>query len=242
MRNTRYLAGIAVSALLLAACGKQAGTQTKPIAIDGPAPVPSIGLPLPAPNVGGATDPAHEALAKAIAAFKAMPAYEAKMAFMQKSGAKAVKGVYALGGKQPRTLRLYVETGTGEGTHILWTGGEKVKVRPAGILSAVTVDLPQDDDRLKSVRGYVLSDTDIPAMFTFLSDPANTLSPPQQTSEGLLLHCAGHKFPKGVVAMNGVFDPVTMLPRKVEMMDSKEVVLRFVITGMTRKSDISLSI
>jgi hypothetical protein len=164
------------------------------------------------------------------------------MAFMQKSDSKAVKGVYQLAGMQPRTLRLFVETGTGEGTKLLWRGGSTVKVRPAGFLGAITVDLPQTDERLKSVRGYVMSDTDIPAMFGFLADPANKLDAPQQTSEGVQLHCTGTKFPRGVVAMNGVFDPVTMLPRKVEMMDAKEVVLRFVITGMTKKSSISLEI
>jgi outer membrane lipoprotein-sorting protein len=240
MRKFQFPVALAGAALLLAACGKQAVTQTRPIAVD-PGPAPTI-VTLPAPAVGPATDAAHEALVKAIAAFKAMPAYTAKMAFMQKNGSNAVKGVYDLAGKQPRTLKLFVESGTGEGTKLLWQGGEKVKVRPAGILSAVTVDLPQDDERLKSVRGYVLSDTDIPAMFTCLQDPANTLSGPDQTADGLVLHAKGHKFPRGVVAMNGVFDPVTMLPRKVEMMDSKEVVLRFVITGMTRKPDISLSI
>ncbi|MDB5099916.1 MAG: hypothetical protein JWM80_4337 [Cyanobacteria bacterium RYN_339] len=241
MRSYQFPVALVLTTLLLAACGKESATQTKPIVLDPPTST-TIGVPMPMPEVGGAVDPSRAVLTRAIAAFKAMPAYEAKMSFMQKNGANAVKGMYALGGKQPRTLRLFVETGTGEGTKLLWQGGEKVHVRPAGFLSAVTIDLPQSDERLKSVRGYVLSDTDIPAMFTCLSDPANTLAPPQQTADGVQLHCTGHKFPKGVVAMNGVFDPVTMLPRKVEMMDSKEVVLRFVITGMTRKNDISLSI
>ena len=105
MRNERAACGWLLAASLLAACGAQPSTHPSPVSIEPPATWAPPTLPLPLPNVGGAAVSAHDTLVKAIAAFRAMPAYEAKMAFMQKQGSASAKGVYSLSGKQPRTLR-----------------------------------------------------------------------------------------------------------------------------------------
>lgn len=242
-----------LGAVLLTACGAQPMTQLKtstPMVASHPVPLPVIGVPVPggapanAPGAtpNGAADPAHAALQKAMDAFHALPAFEANMSFMQKQGDKSASGSYRLAGKQPRTLRLEVVEGTGQGTKLLWTGGKTVKVRPAGLLGAITVDLPQDDDRLKSVRGYTLEDTDFPAFFTQFGDPANHLAAPSVTGEGLQLTVTGPRLLKGVASMTGTFDPNTLMPRKIEMSDGKQVVLRFVVTNFHAVPSISLSI
>lgn len=228
-------------ALGATACGMQPATHPKPISLGTSAAAPAVPA-RPVASAAPAADPAHAFLARANAAFLALPAYHAKMSFFQTNGEKSGSGVYDLSGKQPRTLNLHVIEGDGQGTKILWTGGDTVKVRPAGLLSAITVDLQQDDERLKSVRGYTLKETDIPGLMGQMGDPANQLAGPTQTADGAVVRVTGPHLLKGVVAMTGTFDPVTMLPRKVEMTDGHQVVLRFVISNMRAQSSISLEI
>jgi hypothetical protein len=241
VRGTWQSLALAAVAALSVACGAHP-TNPRPIKLAGtqaPTEAP-VATPTPLAVPGG--DPARTFLAQASAAFRAMPAYEARMDFFQKAGKTSSRGSYELAGRQPRTLKLFVREGSGEGTKLLWKGGEMVKVRPAGFLSAVTVELAQTDERLISVRGYTLGDTDIPALFGYFADPANRVTGPETTADGLMLKATGTRFPKGVVSMTGIFDAKTLLPSKVEMSDGREVVLRFVISNMRAKRDISLEI
>lgn len=237
--------GLAALTALVAACGEHPGSTEAPSAVSKPraaSPAPAQQQPTTPASADPAQAAARELLAKATATFENSPAYTTKMDFYQKMGSKTVSGRYDIAGKSPRTMRIVVEKGTGEGTKILWKGGATATVRPTGLLSAITVDLAQDDERLKSIRGYTLEQTDIKALFDELSDPANTVAGPQQTSDGLVVHCTGPHLLSGVASVDGVFDPQTLLPRKIQMFDSKEVVLRFAISNMQLKSSVSLSI
>jgi hypothetical protein len=60
-----------------------------------------------------------------------------------------------------------------DGVKILYTSGvgDKVKVRPAGVLSLVTTDLSKKDDRITSANSYTADDTDFYGMARRFSQP-----------------------------------------------------------------------
>ena len=229
---------------LLSACGTHpSATATTPT------PFPSVNDPLPmveiprsaAPEGTGPAGDGRSVLAQVVAAFKAIPAYEAQMTFYQKaSGKTAVSGLYQLTGQAPRTLKLHIVSGGGAGSHLLWSGGKTVKVRPGGFLSALSLDLQLNDARLTSVRGYTLDQTDIPALLDGFA--RNKLGAPIPTPHGVVITATGLHLLAGIVSMTGTFDAQTYLPSKVEMSDGHEVVLRFVITGMHAVKATTLSI
>ena len=181
-----------------------------------------------------AIDP-HEFLARVHATFDAMTHYRMKLNFFQKQGSQTSAGVYDMQGSQPRTLVINILQGNSSGTKLLWKGGSTCKVRPTGFLSALTVDLAISDERVVSVRGYTLAQTDIPAMYKLLDAPGNhaVLVAPgvvEVTGSGLL---------KGIVKMRGTFNAATAIPTRIEMWDAKESVVRMTIDGLRPVSSIN---
>lgn len=225
-----------VATLALAACGTSpSGAKwTRPARPEPSATAPVTPAPPPAPGSGMGS----ELVEKAFAAFTAMPGFETEMRYMQKKGAETSQGTYEIAGKQPRKLKISIKVGKSQGTKLYWDGGSKVKVRPTGFLSAVTVDLPLTDARFKSVRGYTLKDTDIVAMFTMMRDPANRV---ELAGPGMIT-VTGPNLMKGCVKMVTRFDTRTLLPYKVECSDAREVVFRIELKNMRANKNVSLAI
>lgn len=219
--------------LSLAACGAQPAGVECPAPVE-PEPVPVTSAPAPAPNAPGGL----ALVQRAQAAFKAMGGYETEMSYYQKMGAKTASGVYALAGKQPRKLKIEIKQGNSQGAKLYWEGGKTIKVRPGGFLSAIALDLPLDDNRIISVRRYTLDQTDLPAMFNLMLDPANAVSAGEQ---GMVIITGPHLL-KGCVRMVARFDPATTLPTDVELSDAKEVVFRMRLRNFHRNDHVSLDI
>lgn len=225
--------------LALAACGTNPGGAQWERPANPPETGPSTPVSAsPAPAPGPATGSASALIEKSYKTFMAMPGYEAEMKYTQKGPKASSFGTYKLGGKPPRTLRINVVVGKSAGVKLFWQGGKTIKVRPAGFLGAVTVDLPVNDTRFKSVRGYTLEQTDLVAMFSYMRDPAHK-SELQGADTAVV---TGPKLLKGCVKMIVRFDPATALPRTVDMYDAKEVVYHVELTNFRVNKNVSLAI
>jgi hypothetical protein len=200
----------------------------------------AVAIPTAAPPVPGApldTRTGAALVSRAKALFEAMPAYRLKVWFSQKGPSKKSVGRYEITGQQ-RTMRINILEGNEVGTKVLWRGGPSATVRPPGFLSAITVDLALTDHRLLSVRDYTLAQTDLHAMFGYMSDANNQLT--QTAPDGVDIR--GPKLLPGCGTMHVTFDLVTGLPKTLEMSDSKEVVYQLRIEQLTRLSSVDLSI
>jgi outer membrane lipoprotein-sorting protein len=225
-----------MAALAATACGAEP-SAVAPVCPD-PEPTP-LESPSGAPGApAGSLGDARALILKSESAFKAMKGYEADMSWMQKQGSETASGVYQITGKQPRQLRVVIKQGHNEGTKLFWTGGKTAKVRPGGFLSAIAVDLPLSDKRLLSIRNYNLEQTDLPAMYAMLLDPASaaTLTAPGMVS------LTGPRLLKGCVKGVVRFDMATLMPQQIELSDAREVVYRVNLKAFRRNDRASLDI
>ena len=171
MRPSRPIA-TSLLTLMLVGCGMDPTETPRPR----PTPRPSATPPVPeTPAPGAEAD--RTLVTKAYATFKAMRGYQAELTFMQKSSVKTTTGVYEIAGRSPRKLFIHIKQGNNQGVKLLWEGGSKVKVRAGGLLGAIALELPKDDDRFLSVRKYSIDQTDIHALFDMMTDPAHTVAP-----------------------------------------------------------------
>lgn len=201
------------------------------------APRPSaapVARPSPAPNAG----PAQAMVAKSFATFKAMRGYQTELTYMQKSATKKSTGVYEIAGRSPRKMYLHIKEGNNQGAKILWEGGAKVRVRAGGLLGAIAIELPKDDDRFMSVRKYTLDQTDIHSMYAMMIDPAHTITPTGPDS----VLITGPKLLKGCVKMMVKFNPATSLPTQMELSDTREIVFSIKLKNFRRNDQVSLTL
>lgn len=240
------LAGLLLAATPIAAgCGAAPEPITcpePPAMPTEPAPNNPIGGPAAPGMPGGQADPARDMVARSQAAFTAFKGYELEMKYFQKQGSKTSTGTYEIRGKQPRAMRIFIKEGGSKGTTVRWDGGSTCQVRPGGLLGAITVTLSLDDERLKGVRGYTLDMTDLPSMYGFMLDPANQATFLGQGPQGVAVAVSGPKLLKGCQRMVTSFDPTTLMPKKVEFMDSREVVFRMTLSNMKPRPNVSLEI
>lgn len=243
-----------IGAALLAGCGIQP-TPTTPER-DRPEPRPSArpshpaapGMPgmmppgvAPMPGMPGAGDP-FELLDRSRAAFEAMPGYACEMSFTQKGPTKTSHGTYAVEGKQPRSLKLEVKAGGTAGAKIRWDGGSTCKLRAPGVLGAIAIDLPINHDRLISVRGYTLKDTDIVALYTMITSRKNQVQALGPTNQGPAFALTGPGLLKDIKRMVVVLDPQSLLLKSFEMSDGKEVVYKMQIKNIRAKKNVNLDL
>ena len=217
--------------LVVTGCGKEppaAPTCAPPAPLRTFAPLPPQGPgaqpgALPGPPPGG--QPAA-LIAAAIAAARALPAYELEMRWEQKQGARRTQGIYSVAGQAPRTTRIVIKSGESEGTRVLYQGGTTARVRLAGLLGAVALDLPVDDERLRSVRGYTIAQTDLPAFLTLLGDPRHRTVALGEAAAGPRIGLAGGPLLPGCVRAEAILDRQSGLPAQLAFYDAREVVYR----------------
>lgn len=235
---------------ILAGCGTDGPTRTS--CGTGAADLPAVqpgpggyigGPPGAQPGAPGQDDPQARALIQRTSeAVRALPAYQLEMRWMQKQGSKTARGVYDITGKAPRTIRIDIKEGKGAGTKVLFTGGSTAKVRPDGLLGAITVDLSVNDDRLTSVRGYNIPQTDLKGLMDQLIDPRHKARLLAQSPERAAIEVMGGPLLKGCVKMVVEVDPNTGLPLVIDQYDAREVVFHLDIRNFRAKKNVTVEI
>jgi hypothetical protein len=229
--------GALTGALAGAACGgapPPAPTQHK-VEVPPPAPQPSG---VPAPPDGKAT----ELAAQARKAFAALPGYRTKMRYMQKNGSKISRGLCDIAGKPPLSMRIEIFEGESVGTKLAWFGGNKVKVRPGGLLSPIVVDLSLTDERLVSVRGYNLSQTNLDSLLKMLADPQGRLTYTGKSGGDDVVATTGGHLLTGCNKMVAILDGKSHIPKQAELSDGREIVFQVKLTDFRPESRINFDI
>lgn len=237
------LAGMLL-ATVVAGCGTSPATPS-PCSCPEPQPMPiepGPGGPIGQPPAGGQDQQARELVGRSQATFMGMKGYELVMKYFQKQGSKTASGTYEIRGKNPRGMRIYIKDGNSAGVTVSWQGGSSARVKPAGLLGAITVNLSLTDTKLKGVRGYTLDQTDLPSMYGYMMDPANQMTFLGNGPNGVAVAISGPGLLQGCQRMITSFDPNTLMPRSVEFSDGREVVFRMTISSMKPKSNVSLEI
>lgn len=214
--------------LATAGCGKTVA-PTQPCSC----PQPPVSFPSPAPGASAApgapgTTPADAAAAVANIqkAFTALPGFTVNMRWWQKKDAKTASGLYKVEGKPPRSMKVEVIQGNGQGSRLLYTGGNKVKVRAGGFLGAIAVDLDLHDERIMGLRGYALDEFNIGPILNRFASPKNVVTLMGEQNGRIFLKAEGADMMPGCVRMVAGVDAKTFLPRYMEMHDAKEMVVR----------------
>lgn len=243
----RALAATAILSLI-AGCGADPGT--KPRRKTGSDKLPAV-QPVPGEYIGGPgaqpgsgqDDPQARAIINRTSeTVRALPGYVLMMHWMQKKGSKVAKGVYEITGKAPRSIRIDIKEGKGQGTKVLYTGGSTAKVRPDGLLGAITVDLSVNDDRLLSVRDYNIPQTDLKGLMDQLVDQRHAAKLVKQAPDRVGVEVSGGPLLAGCTKMVVEVDPTTNLPLLIDQYDAREVVFHLDIRNFRVRKSGSLDI
>ncbi len=213
--------GLSLGFLALSACGSTGPTGT---------PKPKVSLPPPAPGPSVAPAPpdtkAIDLVAKAQKAFAALPGYRTEMKFFQKGPQKSSDGLYDLSGKPLRHMRIEILEGGGKGTRLLWNGGASVKARAPGLLSPIVITLPLADERMQSVRGYTLAQTNIASLLDMMADKRNHLAYVGTSGNSEVVSATGRYVLGGCSKMTASLDRTSLMPVGVDATDGREVVFK----------------
>lgn len=238
------------AAITLGACGANTtGTAVRRTRLPGAAApgAPGAGLPGGVPGAIAPSQPGYvppggqsglnspsaaQELGQAIANVRALlPAYVLEMRWQQKKGAESSRGVYAIAGMAPRTTRIEIKEGAGDGTKLLYRGGQSVKVKLGGLLGALPLQLGIDDERLVSIRGYTIADVDLPALLDQLGDPRHVVEalPPAPEPQ---FRVTGQPLLRGTARAEVRLDQATRMPSQISWYDTRELVYRIELRGL----------
>lgn len=244
-KSLRHCGSLAVVGAVLVGCGT-GSTLGGPDPFAGatpPAPEPTMLPTFPGIGRGVPDNGAAQYWARAVSqAHQQVPAYTAQMTYLQIAGSKTVRGVYDLRGKRPRLLRIQILQGEGQGTKLSWSGGKTIKVRAAGLLSAIPLDLPLTDPRIISPRGYTLDQTDIPGLLSLLNHPAAQVQFMGEQGGTATLRITGSHLLSGVRDMTARINTRTGFASSVEMSDGRQVVFRIELMNFRPVQDVSVEI
>ncbi|MEB3299364.1 MAG: hypothetical protein VKO21_07760 [Candidatus Sericytochromatia bacterium] len=242
---TTAIACVTALAASLAGCGTTGSPTTNPNSFREQPFATPLPLPMPGfPGVGNAdSQGAAQHWARTVsAAHSQVAAYTAQMTYLQIANTKTVRGVYDLRGKRPRLLRIQIVQGEGQGTKLSWSGGKTIRVRAAGLLSAIPLDLPLTDPRIISPRGYTLDQTDIPGLLSLLNHPAAQIQFMGEQGNLALLRITGPHLLSGIRDMTARIDMRTGFASSVEMSDGRQVVFRIELLNFRPVPDVSVDI
>lgn len=234
--------GSVLVATLACACGSGTAGPGLPSA-----PVPGATLPMPSvpnapPGDTGGAQAAQTWRVRLNQAHGAVRAYTAQMAYFQKASGQMYRGAYDLRGRTPRNLRIQILQGNGQGTKLSWTGGRTIKVRAAGLLGAVTLDLPLTDPRIISPRGYTLDQIDLPGLLSLVNHPGAQVTFLGEQGGQAYLRVTGNHLLAGTTSLVTGIDTRTGFANFVEMSDAREPLVRIDLKQFRPVSDVSLDI
>lgn len=222
----------------LTACGTS--TPMRPVR---PSPPPELpASPPPAAMPGGQSELARQIIAFTAGKMGAVRAYSLEMHWMQKQDREVTKGVYDIKGKAPRSTFIDIKKGKGEGSKVLFTGGDKAKVRAAGLLGAIAVDLAVTDERLRSVRGYTIPQTDLTALLDQLADSRHQARVLQMDAQRAAVEVSGGPLLEGCQRMVAEINLQTGVPLSISQFDAREAVFQIQIRNFQVRQNVSLEI
>lgn len=234
-----FLAAAATALISLPAasgCGTTPTTPRRSASASPATPAPG----LPAPSLPTPDDPqARAVIQQTVAAVKALPGFTLDMPWMQKQGAKVARGRYTVAGKTPRTTRIEIVEGNNVGTRVLYTGGTTARVRAGGLLGAIPLSLPITDDRLKSLRGYTIKETDLTGLMAQLGHPAHRARLLPGPAARPRVEVSGGPLLPGCVRVIAELDAQTHLPLLFQAFDARECVFSMEFRTMRVRPDVS---
>ena len=92
------------------------------------------------------------------AAFAKVTSYTYKLQSHQVKGTASQSRVYQYSYLKPHFAKTLVESGDGQGSGGVWTGGDQVSGHQGGILSGIHLKVDLHDSRATSLRGYTIPD------------------------------------------------------------------------------------
>jgi hypothetical protein len=224
--------------LCLVSCGSSETVRPIPPSAPPAAPVYSPPASLP----GGQDELAQQIIAYTVGKMGVVRAYSLDMHWMQKQGGDVARGVYEIKGKAPRSTLSDIKKGKGEGSKVLFTGGDKAKVRAAGLLGAIAVDLAVTDERLRSVRGYTIPQTDLKALLDQLADPRHQARVLQRDAQRAALEVSGGPLLEGCQRMVAEINLQTGVPLSISQFDAREAVFQIQIRNFQVRQNVSLDL
>ena len=134
----------------------------------------AISVVLSVPNAARAANNAPE-----IEAFNAMFAkvtsYTYKLKAHEVEGTATQNRVYDYSFLKPHFAKTLIESGDGQGSGGVWTGGDQVSGHQGGILSGIHLKVDLHDGRAVSLRGYTIPDGLIQNIIAVYANTPGTL-------------------------------------------------------------------
>lgn len=236
---------LAVASLSLAACGKSPTAARSPNLARPVQKLQQPGqMPGAAPNLAGGFGArvAPELpilLSQMSAAYKATPGFTATIETFD-VGPKGQAGTtLKVSFKRPQTLAIEVtKASEGQGSRIVWTGGNELRIRPN--FPPVTVSLPLSDQRLVSKNNWTLKQTAVGAIYDVLFD-ANATSKLMADTQVQGRSCKvveirSTKSPSGATHELITVDPATGFPMMRQVFQNTKLLYRLEIKNMSPAS------
>lgn len=139
--------------------------------------------------------------------------------------------------KKPSTLKIDVvkDSGGGEGSQALWTGGGNLDVKPK--FPPMKVSLSVSDKRLVSKNGWTIKETEVNATLKVLLDPASQVKViGQQPMNGKMLtmvEVRSQQSPKGATHEVIGIDPQVNLPTFRSIYKGQQLIYKLEIKSMS---------
>lgn len=171
------------------------------------------------------------------------PGFVASFAVYEKAPQKEERETLTIAFKSPRTLKLHIVHSSSEssGAHVLWTGGEDMRVRPAWL--PIPVTLRYDDERLKTWNGWTIKDTQPRALLDVLLDAGAERRWLGEAAIGGKPHAMvavrSARSPRGVTREVIGVDRATLFPAYREMYRGETLVYRIEARSLSLKTPTS---
>lgn len=234
-----------LASTMLAGCGANPAANSTPTRSQVPAQrlAPAPGYQpgqMPGAGGGGAMDQKTQQLMQII-----------RQAYMTNTGFKATISTYEHGKgktetdtlkiayqKSPLRMRLDILSATNsqaKGVKLHWEGGSDFKIKPTWMPFAVGVGI--DDNRVISLNGWTIKETDVTCIFNVLLDPSTQVKVlgDNQNFDGQMLTAVevhSPKSPKGVDREVVGIDPTNGLPKARLMFQGQNLLYKLTVKSL----------
>lgn len=188
-----------------------------------------------------AADTALQALERWV---RTTPAYAYTVSATEFSGSRVESTTFEITyDSRTQTEHIHVTAGPGAGSNIIWTGGDRVSVRPPGIIHVLTVSLDVRNPKIISMRGNDIRTGVLTRVVACYRAHADKLATERADLSGQSLlalamndpagiHCGVEDGDAGVTRDRILISPTTGLPVLRERYAGATLVERWVISGL----------